>query len=140
MSRMRTVRSRLNRLGTTFSVPKSLTYASAAATIFACPPACWKMLLVRMPENAEILTLLYGPTRIVSGFPPFVHALRSTALTAASVTVATTEPSTGAVVPVPVTKPVETADAGEVAKVVQLEVIQDSADAETRAVAVPPTP
>src|SRR5678815_410824 len=98
------------------------------------------MLLVRMPLKPQTFTLLYGPTRIVSGLPPLVHALRRTALTAASVTVATTEPSIGAVVPVPVTKPVETADAGEVAKVVQLEVIQDSADAETRAVAVPPTP
>src|SRR5689334_6394673 len=102
MSRIQRVLSRLNRLGTTFRVPKSDTYASAAATIFACPPACWKMLLVRMPEKPETFTLLYGPTRIVSGFPPAVHAARIIAFTFASVTVAGTVESTGAVHPVPV--------------------------------------
>src|SRR6185369_14468452 len=95
----------LNRLGTTFKAPKSDTYASAAATIFACPPACWKMLLVRIPEKPETFTLLYGPTRIVSGLPPAFHAARMIAFTFASVTVATLVQSIGAVQPVPVTKP-----------------------------------
>src|SRR3954463_9174067 len=95
------------------------------------------MLFVRIPEKPETFTLLYGPTRIVSGFPPAFHAARMIAFTFASVTVAVEVQSTGAVVPVPVTKPVvPLLDAIEV----WLDAIHDSSEADTRATAVPPAP
>src|SRR5260221_6019483 len=64
--------------------------------IVAWPPAFWKMLLVRIPENPDTLVLLKGPVMIVSGLPPAVQHARMIALTAASVTVPWSELSTGA--------------------------------------------
>src|SRR5437899_12046469 len=64
--------------------------------IVAWPPAFWKMLWVRMPENPDTLVLLKGPVMIVSGLPPAVQAARMMAFTAASVTVPWSELSPGA--------------------------------------------
>src|SRR4029077_1022760 len=104
--------------------------------IVAWPPAFWKMLLVRMPENPETFVLLNGPVMMVSGLPPAVQAARMMALTAASVTVPCSELSTGACTS-PDWNPEDDGDPPE-PRVVTLVDNHDSREPDCRAEPAPP--
>src|SRR5690348_18110182 len=123
-------------------VPYSETYISAEARIVArlvLFGIC--VVLVVIPENAEMAIFCVEPTRITGSWPPFTHDSRSASLNCASVRAPVVEPSVGAAT-VPELKPAVEADAVVVARTplpaLSVEAIHDSIEPSERPVEAPP--